>query len=176
MHISELAQPLSGEQIDQIIPVFTSAFGHPPATDFVDRLNEKRKLSILVAGDGSIEGFKIGYERYRNVFFSWLGAVKAERQRRGVARALLQHQHRLCFARGYHEIQTETFGDGNGMLLLNLQEGFEVFGTQLGSDNRLRVQLRKMLLSSNCESGAAPNGGAAAPDNFNAPGEPPSAG
>lgn len=155
MHITELARPISTEQIGQIVAVFTSAFGHPPSADFAERLNEKRNLSVLVAGDRSIDGFKIGYERFRGVFFSWLGGVKTECQRQGIARALLQYQHRLCLHRGYHEIQTETFGDGNGMLLLNLREGFEIFGTHLGGDGRLRVQLRRMLLFKESEPDAA---------------------
>ncbi len=145
MHITELAQPFSTEQIGHIGDAFASAFGHAPSTDFEERLHEKRKLLVLVAGVDLVDGFKIGYERFRGVFFSWLGGVKTECQRQGVARALLRHQHRLCSERGYHEIQTETFADGNGMLLLNLQEGFEVYGTHLGDDDRFRVQLRKTL-------------------------------
>ena len=145
MHITELAQPVSTDQVGHIVGAFTSAFGRAPSAEFRKRLNEKRKLSVLIAGVDSVDGFKIGYERSQLVFFSWLGGVKTECQRQGVARALLRHQHRLCSERGYHEIQTEIFADTNGMLLLNLQEGFGIYGTRLGDDNRLRVQLKKTL-------------------------------
>jgi predicted GNAT superfamily acetyltransferase len=90
-------------------------------------------------------GFKIGYERSRETFFSWLGGVIPERRKRGIARTLMAKQHELCLSLGYEEIQTETYGDDPAMLILNLKEGFAVIGTHLGGDNRLRVQLRKKL-------------------------------
>lgn len=145
MHIAEVKQPASTEQVEQIATAFTSAFGHAPSKEFEGRLNEKQKLMVLTAGIDTVDGFKIGYERYRGVFFSWLGGVRAECRRQGIAKALLEHQHRRCLELGYSEIQTETFGDGNAMLLLNLQNGFEVYGTHLGDDGRLRVLLRKKL-------------------------------
>lgn len=145
LQITELSQPISADYVERISNGFELAFGRAPSPDFEERLHEKRNLLVLVAGEGSVDGFKIGHERFRSVFFSWLGAVKPQCQRQGIARSLLQRQHALCIERGYREIQTETFADNTGMLLLNLQEGFEINGTVLGNDNRLRVQLRKRV-------------------------------
>jgi len=145
MRITEIDGSVTNEQAQSLAEVFISAFDHPPSADFKERLNEKLKLSVLTAQSDKVEGFKIGYERYRGVYFSWLGGVLQESRRKGIARSLLRRQHDICLERGYSEIQTETFGDGKAMLLLNIQEGFEIYGTYIGTDGRLRVQLRKML-------------------------------
>lgn len=145
MEVTETRGTVSPEETERLAGVFASVFGKDPSLKFEERLNEKRGLSVLVEGEGEIRGFKVGYERFRGVFFSWLGGVIPEFRRRGIARGLLREQHRVCLDRGYVEIQTETYGDGNGMLLLNLSEGFEIYGTYLGDDRRLRVQLRKRL-------------------------------
>lgn len=146
MKITEIGESVTTRQVRSLAEVFISAFDQAPSADFEQRLNGKRNLSVLIARSSKIEGFKIGYERHRGVFFSWLGGVLQESRRKGIARDLLRRQHELCLERGYREIQTETFGDGKAMLLLNLQEGFEIYGTHLGTDGRLRVQLRKMLV------------------------------
>ena len=147
MEISEIQAPVSQDMASQLAVVFEEAFGEPPSGSFLGRLNEKRDLSVLVAEEeGKIVGFKIGYTRYRGVFFSWLGAVLPGHHRRGIARALLRRQHELCAERGFQEIQTEAAGTNKAMLVLNLQEGFEVSGVHLGHEDNVTVQLRKRLL------------------------------
>lgn len=101
---------------------------------------------MLAELEGGQVAFKIGYEKSTSVFFSWLGGVAPSQRRCGIARKLLRNQHDWCAREGYGEVQTETFGDVPEMLILNLTEGFHVFGTYLGNDNRIRVQLRKTLV------------------------------
>lgn len=153
MKVTEIRGSVTSEQTEQIAGAFASAFGpkFSLSPDFEGRLNEKRELSVLVAQSNELVGFKIGYERYRGIFFSWLGGVIENSRRKGIARELLRQQHHLCLERGYSEIQTEASGDGKAMLLLNIQEGFEVYGTYLGADGGLRVQLRKFLVPNKSE-------------------------
>ena len=126
--------------------VFEEDFGEKPDADFLDRVNEKHKLLVTLAYiDENLVGFKIGYEKHRGTFFSWLGAVAPEHRRNGIARKLLRHQHRSCEGAGYKEIQTTASGTNIGMLLLNLTEGFTIYGSYLGRNNELTVQLRKEL-------------------------------
>lgn len=145
MIIQEIRNSVSAEEVEPLIPIFTEAFDQPPSDTFLERLNEKKDLSILLAMDGeSIVGFKIGYTCFQGIFFSWLGAVAKSHQRQGIARALLQEQHKLCKVRGYQEIQSEAAGTNQGMLILNLQEGFVVYGVHMGHQG-LTVNLRKSL-------------------------------
>ena len=146
MQITELTKPITHEQASRLTSVFTDAFDAPPSDTFLERLNEKADLSVLIAEeDGELVGFKIGYTRFKGIFFSWLGAVAVDRRRSGIGRALLRHQHELCTERSYEEIQTESAGSNQSMLILNLQEGFEVSGVHLGHNDALTVQLRKRL-------------------------------
>lgn len=146
MEITEIRGAVTEGQANQLHSIFLDSFGTAPSESFLERLNEKRDLSLLLAHDeGKLIGFKIGYTRFKGVFFSWLGAVDPGRRRAGVARRLLQDQHSLCVNRGYDEIQTESSGSNRPMLILNLQEGFEVSGIHLGHEEVLTVQLRKRL-------------------------------
>lgn len=148
MDIFEITSPVSKEDIEGLAEIFSEAFGNSPSEGFIDRLNEKPELSILIAQHGSaIVGFKIGYRRFQGIFFSWLGAVAEGQRRNGVARALLKRQHLLCEERGYREVQTEASGENQPMLVLNLQEGFEVYGVHMGHQDKLTVQLRKSLVA-----------------------------
>ncbi len=146
MEITEWRGPVTDEQAARLQPIFAEAFGEPPSASFLDRLNEKKDLCILLAHKGDrLIGFKIGYTRFKGVFFSWLGAVSSAHRRKGVARKLLRHQQALCIEEGYNEMQTEASGSNQAMLILNLQEGFDISGVHLGRRNELTVQLRKRL-------------------------------
>lgn len=143
MNFSEIRGPVSQEQIEPLYDLFTQAFDTPPSESFQQRLNEKNDLSILLVHENAqLIGFKIGYRKSLGVFFSWLGAVDKNHRRRGIARSLLHHQHQLCAERRYKEIQTEADGSNRAMIILNLQEGFEVYGTHIGHKDKLTVQLR----------------------------------
>ncbi|MGI9244218.1 MAG: hypothetical protein ACR2RV_25695, partial [Verrucomicrobiales bacterium] len=75
MEITEICRVVTEEQADRLRPIFVDALGEPPSESFLERLNEKGDLSVLLACSGDLViGFKIGYTRFRGVFFSWLGA------------------------------------------------------------------------------------------------------
>ena len=146
MKIIEIRNTISQEEAQSLYEVFSEAFHKPPSSSFLQRLNEKQNLSVLIAKEGNkVVGFKIGYQRFQGIFFSWLGAVAKEHQQKGIARKLSRTQHQNCLERGFQEIQTEAAGNNSAMLILNLKEKFEVYGTHLGYQNDLTVQLRKSL-------------------------------
>jgi GNAT superfamily N-acetyltransferase len=146
MKILEISDSIAEEIASQIQAVFLSAFGIETDSDFLERANEKKNLLVtLLYVDDELAGFKIGYTIHRGVLLSWLGAVPSKFQRQGFARSLIQHQHASCAKLGYSEIQTEAIGDNKAMLLLNIQEGFTIFGSHLGHNNELSVRLRKLL-------------------------------
>jgi len=146
MDIVEFSKSVDVSIVKEIQLVFFEAFGVETGPDFLARINEKRGLLVILAYiDSELVGFKIGYEKHRGTFFSWLGAVLPKYQRQGIAKKLLRHQHQLCINGGYLEVQTEAQGDNVNMLILNLNEGFSIFGTHLGHKNEITVQLRKSL-------------------------------
>lgn len=146
MKILEISDSISQGVAREIETIFFEAFGTKTDSDFLARVNEKHKLLVTLAYmDDSLIGFKLGYEKHRGTFFTWLGAVSPKHQRMGIARALLHQQHASCKSAGYEEIQTHTSGANSDMLILNLQEGFTIFGAHLGRNDEMTVQLRKQL-------------------------------
>ena len=140
-----------GESVDdatvkEIGRLYFLCFSREPEPDFGDRLREKPGLLLnLASAAGQVVGYKVGYRRYGDVFYSWLGGVAPAYRRRGIARQLLKEQHQWCKDTGYRWIVAENRNDLRRMLLLNIQEGFNVIGTYLSERSETIITLRKSL-------------------------------
>ncbi|HME70267.1 MAG TPA: GNAT family N-acetyltransferase [Myxococcota bacterium] len=133
-------------EIEEIAGLFEACFGQASDTDFAERVREKRRPLALIARDGGkAVGYKLGYERSRGVFFSWLGGVLPSRRRLGIARELLRRQHAWCEENGYTKVLTESTNRWKEMLILNLTEGFDIMGVHLDANCALHVEMRKEL-------------------------------
>ena len=143
MNIVEIRTSIDKQLAEDIQRIFLEVFDSETEPDFLSRVNEKKNLLVTLAyQENELIGFKLGYEKHRGTFYSWLGGVVPKYQRKGIARTLLRHQHKSCSLSGYSEIQTHSQGNNSGMLILNMQEGFSVFGTHLGHKDEIAVQLR----------------------------------
>jgi len=98
----------------------------------------------LAFADGQVVGCKLGHERQPGHYYSWLGGVLPSHRRLGIAAALMEQQHTWCRQQGYRRIRTQTFNRWRGMLLLNLQHGFDIVGT-LQAARGLTIVLEKEL-------------------------------
>lgn len=98
--------------------------------------------------DGEIVAYKLGYVtgNRRECFYSWLGGVHPYHRRKGIYRALTRLQHEWARDKGCQYVETHTWGDNPGMLILNLQEGFIASGSLAAIDRAgTRIIMRKML-------------------------------
>jgi GNAT superfamily N-acetyltransferase len=92
---------------------------------------------LLIARDshGDVVGYRFGHalppEGNERIFLDQDGGVKPNCRRQGVGRALLKEQHRLARERGYSRIRTGTALELKPMIILNLQEGFDIVDLQL---------------------------------------------
>src|SRR5690349_4456491 len=103
-------------------------------------------LSLWTARDrGSVVGFKLGHTSGPGSFFSWLGGVRTEFRRCGIATALMQLQHRDLRTDGFRFVETRTRTDNPSMIVLNLKHGFRIVGCELDSLQRHVVLQRKPL-------------------------------
>jgi len=110
-----------------------------------DVLLERRLWLAQFAVVGArVVGFKLGYGRRPERFYSWLGGVHPDFRRRGIARRFMVEQHDWCAARGVEVIETATTNGFRGMLLLNLHSGFDVVGTRT-TDGQLSILMSKRL-------------------------------
>jgi len=132
--------------IEEISGLMVACFGEGPQPDFAQRIAEKlRPMALIARVDGQAVGFKLGYEKNREEFFSWLGGVIETHRRKGIARELLRRQHEWCRDRGYQAVVTESANEYRTMIILNLSEGFEIVGTRNNPERGLRVLMRKRL-------------------------------
>ena len=95
-------------------------------------LRAEKDAMILVAQDakGRTLGFRFGHAEKEQsefkVFYDQNGGVHPEHRRQGIARSLLREQHRIAKSRGYSHIRTGVAIPMKPMIILNLQEGFEI--------------------------------------------------
>ena len=140
--------PFEVEELQPFSELISLVFGEQfPEPDFAARVNEKHGTMIIAASSGErLVGFKLGFEKHRNVFQSWIGCVHPEFRRHGIARSLLRRQHEWCAEKGYKTVVTNSRNKFKNMMILNLSEGFSVVGTEWGiSDSSLSVMFAKSL-------------------------------
>ena len=90
-------------------------------------------------------GYKIGYQIRDDYFESWVGGVIPAYRRQGIAKHLIEQQHRWCTEQGFSYINTLTSGDNQAMLIANLNAGYQVVGTYHDRNQTLKVILQKTL-------------------------------
>ena len=110
-----------------------------------EKLQRKNLLALVAMEDGIVTGFKFGYEHDDAAFYSWLGGVHPEFQRRGIAKGLMTRQHVLVKELGYVTIRTYSRNEKMGMLILNLQSGFHIKSTFIDDKGWHKIVLEKML-------------------------------
>lgn len=116
-------------------------------SDFAAKLAGRRSLSAQVAldGEGRLIGLKLGYERNRGVFNSWMGGVAPEARGQGIAAALMDAQHTWAKEAGFRGLETATRQANQAMAILNLKAGFVVAGLDATPGEPTKILFYKAL-------------------------------
>jgi GNAT superfamily N-acetyltransferase len=120
-------------------------------SDLSTRLSDKKNILFLLVfapvkdSDSKLVGFKIGFEKTDDTYYSWLGAVARDYKNLGIARELIKQQVMWCETMGYKFLETKTTNKWKEMLMLNLKSGFEITGTEFDSKKELKISLRKKI-------------------------------
>ncbi len=114
--------------------------------EFAWNLENQHSLSLWTCtADQELVGYKMGFQRSRTKYYSWLGAVSQDWRRQGIARELMRRQHQWATARGFTRIETRTMNRWKPMLILNLRVGFDIIGIQEGGERGPKLILEKDL-------------------------------
>ncbi|MBZ0136550.1 MAG: GNAT family N-acetyltransferase [Planctomycetes bacterium] len=116
--------------------------------EILGALNGREHLILGAYIGGVPVAYKLGYRtgNRRECFYSWLGGVHPNHRRKGLARVLTRIQHTWAAERGFTYMETHTWGDNPGMMILNLQEGFVAAGALSAVDRPgARIIMRKLL-------------------------------
>ncbi|WP_025506938.1 GNAT family N-acetyltransferase [Vibrio parahaemolyticus] len=88
------------------------------------RLGDKNSLILVAEKNGSIVGFKIGYELDEDTFYSWFGGVAPQARNEGVAQMLLEAQEEWVAEQGYKTLKVKSRNQFPAMLRLLLRNGY----------------------------------------------------
>jgi predicted GNAT superfamily acetyltransferase len=116
------------------------------AEEYQKRLKGVPSLILVAENAGKIVGFKVGYAKGEQLFYSWMGAVLPEFRQFGVAKALAIQQEEWARARGFNYIQFKTRNRLKAMLRFALGNGFDIIGVEPRDTlGEYRILLQKML-------------------------------
>ncbi len=145
LHI-ETKTSITESEINAIKPLIEHTFGEWDLSRFQSKLSQKKKFHLLIASiENQPVGFKIGFERDQSEFYSWLGGVHFDYRGLGIAQDLMTQQHDWCKKQGYTKISTKTQNCYKAMLILNVKNGFEIVGTEMKENKKLKILMEKNL-------------------------------
>jgi predicted GNAT superfamily acetyltransferase len=107
-------------------------FSYPEVSEseLKSRLELQANPLVLLAWHGpQLVAYKIGYERKKGHYYSWIGGVHPDFRCQGLAAELMIRQHDWCREQGYKTIRTHTKNKWRQMLILNIRHEFDIIGT-----------------------------------------------
>lgn len=105
----------------------------------------KSVLLVVCREKDRLLGFKLGYGKDGDTFYSWLGCVHPDFRGLGIAGELMALQHKECINDGYKKIETRTRNEFTSMLRLNLKNGFKITGTLFDDSGKIKIVMEKLF-------------------------------
>lgn len=137
---------LEAEAAGRLLELCRAVFPEFDDAYLLDRLPGLIDPDLWIAErGGEWVGFKLGYRRGNDLFYSWLGGVHPSARRLGIASELTIRQHEHAASAGYRFVETRTRAVNNAMVVVNLQHGFHIVGFEVDSKGIPVVIQRKEL-------------------------------
>ena len=126
------------------VPEFRDPY---PKEELEKRLCNHVSLILVEEEDGTLRGFKCGYDREGDgcSFYSWLGAVVPEHRRSEIASQLLHSMERWCREKEYQNLKFKTRNQHKSMLIFAIKSGFEIVDVIREKDKSPRIWLSKKI-------------------------------
>ncbi|MFL0684068.1 MAG: GNAT family N-acetyltransferase [Algoriphagus aquaeductus] len=94
---------------------------------YTERLKHRLHLGLVAEKDGELLGFKLGYQSDTpDTFYSWMGGVRPEFRKMGIAAALADFQENWAKEKGFKAIYFKTRNRFPGMITFGLSRGFKI--------------------------------------------------
>lgn len=139
------ASPSELLRVNKQIPEF---FGKDISLDFyTERLKDRVFLALVAEKDGELLGFKVGYQDDSpDTFYSWMGGVRPEFRKYGIADALAEYQENWAKEKGFTSVFFKTRNRFPAMISFGLKRNFKIIKIipKVGVDD-YRVVMRKGL-------------------------------
>lgn len=114
---------------------------------YTDRLKDRVFLALVAEKDGELLGFKVGYQSDTPYsFYSWMGGVRPEFRKHGIADALAEYQENWAREKGFKTVFFKTRNRFPAMITFGLKGGFKIIEViHKGGVEDYRVVMRKEL-------------------------------
>lgn len=94
---------------------------------YTERLKHRLHLALVAEKDGEILGFKVGYQSDTpDAFYSWMGGVRPEFRKLGIADALAEYQEKWAKEKGFRAIFFKTRNRFPAMITFGLSRDFKI--------------------------------------------------
>lgn len=134
------------EVLKDLIFLYTSVFDSAQIDFFKERLFSKEDVIIVVAYiEQNPIAFKIGYQYNENTFYSWVGGVLRAQRKKGVGQYLMNVQHTIAKEKGYTKVRTKSMNSFKPMMILNLQNKFNIIMVYTNSVGQTKIVFEKEL-------------------------------
>jgi GNAT superfamily N-acetyltransferase len=142
-HLRE-ASPAELLWVHECIPEFP---GKASLDFYTERLKDRAFLALVAEKDGELLGFKVGYkDDMPDTFYSWMGGVRPEFRRFGIADALAEYQESWAREKGFKHIYFKTRNRFPAMISFGLKRNFKIIKIiPKGGVDDYRVVMRKEL-------------------------------
>ncbi len=117
------------------VELYNSMFRPRREVDFFKRrfLGRHNPLTLLARVDNRPAGFWIGFELKPGMFYQWLGAVRPDLRRNGIARQLHEAQQAWAKDHGYEHIRCECMNHQREFIHFAIALGYDVAGIRWDS-------------------------------------------
>lgn len=138
------ASPAELLWIHERIPEFP---GKASLDFYTERLKDRLVLALVAEKDGELMGFKVGHkDEAPYTFYSWMGGVRPEFRKHGIADALAEYQENWAKEKGFKRIYFKTRNRFPAMISFGLKRGFKIVQViRKGGVEDYRVVMRKGL-------------------------------
>lgn len=133
--------------LQKLKQLYVELFTDADTEFFENRLKQKEDVLIIAAlNDTKLVGFKIGYFYNAETFYSWVGGVKRNCRRKGIATQLAQIQEFYAKENGYGTLRTKSLNTFKPMMVMNLKNGFDIKSVYTNEMNQTKIVFEKKLL------------------------------
>jgi predicted GNAT superfamily acetyltransferase len=146
VEITLVQPPFEARLLQSLLDLSAGVFGQSNPAYVTWRIANMPDVSLFGATEaGALIGFKLGYAMTQEKYYSWLGGVRADCRRRGIAAELMRRQHAWLAQRGYRVVETAADQDNHAMARANLRHGFSICGMR-AEPTRTQILYLKMLV------------------------------
>ncbi|WP_223032235.1 GNAT family N-acetyltransferase [Hanstruepera marina] len=132
--------------LSEILNLYQDIFNDADSKFFVERIqHESNIFSVLAYSNNELVGFKIGYRKNKERFYSWIGGVKKAYRNLGVGKELARLQEIYAKEMGYKVLQNKSMNRFKPMMILNLKNGFNITKVYTNEKGQTKIVFEKTL-------------------------------